>query len=272
MTNALTSLELALNFVDKCGWKVGGLDTQRAFLDETFVLHPNWQIAFLPEVDGCLEHLEVGLFGGLCQWQRHWPGPGSFAFGVVFRNSIAPLVRSMKCRGRYALVHVLEFSTDDTVPFLSSVCCVLPTAAVRILKAHFPTWVGFFTQAKCRSSKVYVMGDFNVDQLPADRADPYGHLDKRTDHHSDRRFQLQCMLNAHTLTILLVSSIVVSPRGPYDGICQTHPITRFPIGGQSVIPSRLDYVARGQNPLAELLDFWSGYLADHCCLALDIKD
>ena len=49
--------------------------------------------------------------------------------------------------------------------------------------------VRMLLRRKARGSKSIVLGDWNVDWLPLDENDPYGHRDKRDERHAERRAQ-----------------------------------------------------------------------------------
>ena len=99
------------------GGKLACIDDQAAFMSRVERDHPEWQIIFIAEVDARLASIDTTAdkFGGRCSYRRHWPGPGSFAFAVIFRSAIAPFVRDITPLGRCVIIQVsgVKGTPDD---------------------------------------------------------------------------------------------------------------------------------------------------------------
>ena len=81
------------------------MDSQAAFLQDLSRIGSRWDVLYIAEVDGRLsDGSSSDLFGGIHTWKRYWPGMGSYAFGLVFKNTFTGLVKSLKFCGRAASV------------------------------------------------------------------------------------------------------------------------------------------------------------------------
>lgn len=86
------------------GKKLGDVDSQVAFLQDLARIGSRWDVLYIAEVDGRLSDGSISnLFGGTHTWKRYWPGVGSYAFGLVFKNTFTGLVKSLTFCCRAAL-------------------------------------------------------------------------------------------------------------------------------------------------------------------------
>ena len=109
-----------------------------------------------------------------------------------------------------------------------------------------------------------VMGDFNVDILVGSQGDPFAETPGRSEHHSDRRHILNSFMRSHKLKIIPCRRIEGSPGGPFANLAATSPITRFPSGLQTGLPSRLDFALSRRITDMRFSHCWECCVADHC--------
>ena len=284
------------------GKKLSSMDSQAAFLDDLSQVATRWDVLYIAEVDGHLNNDGVAsLFGGAYTWKRHWPGVGSYACAIVFKNTFTGLVKKLKFCGRAALC-VASVSSSSLSSNGSKLCGL---GGFNGMADDGSKWwgMGCFSGQRSAACGVnlcflhgshddlngtlssvasllkkgrdgfqnFLVGDFNVDLLPAASPDPFCTNINRYMHHKDRRLQLSNLCKIFKLSLVPVKQIVGGLGGAYDELCQRFPITRLPFGDQGGLPSRLDYVFASQGPESSLRHLWHDVWADHCLLELHVK-
>ena len=96
---------MALN----CGKACGSEGKLQAAFGIVMEAVPAWDILFLSEVDGCLDHRPAPNTSHISY--RHWPGEGSFAMLLCIRDSLRHLVQSVIWRNRCGAVHLYQRSS-----------------------------------------------------------------------------------------------------------------------------------------------------------------
>ena len=208
------------------GKKLGDDDSQAAFLDFLGRRHSAWQIAFIAEADGRLNSNPGNeLFGGVCPYKRFWPGPGSYAFLVLYRPRFSSAIGRLEARGRCLL---LSIRLSDSIDSVITPALIRPSEdlassdrgkqAFNLLFMH-----GSHTDLRgcladacqllkkaVRGTPTFFLGDLNVDQMPRDRSDPFKLHTNRDLHHLDRRRDLDNMCRLHKFRLLPVAEILGS--------------------------------------------------------------
>ena len=125
---------------------------------------PFWDVAFLAEVDAMgIEHQ--------CNWQsthlvrRFHPGLGSWAMAFVIHANILHLVRAIVTRGRCMAVHLFQRTADPDKQvslFILGMHNAHGDAQIDVLSD-----AAYLIKNRPRGSRVCIIGDTNVDQLPA---------------------------------------------------------------------------------------------------------
>ena len=268
------------------GKKLSSIDSQAAFLEDLAHSCTRWDVLYIAEVDGHLfDGSTTDLFGGVYTWKRHWAGVGSVACGIVFKNSFTGLVKSLKFCGRAVLcVAAVASNTFSANGMEANVVSQGPQARSNACGVNLCFLHGSHDDLNgslsCVASLLkkgradfqnFLLGDFNVDMLPVATPDPFCPNIDRHMHHRDRRLQLSNLCKTFKLGILPVNQIVGGPGGPFNDICERYPITRLPVGDQTGLPSRLDYVFSSRGPDAVVRHVWTDVWADHCLLELTIQ-
>ena len=131
--------------------------------------------------------------------------------------------------------------------------------------------------SRCKTARLYAVGDFNVDQLPSLAADPWPGPD-RLQHHSERRSLLlslaehlgvhcqipDCGLN-FDFGNLPPNLIELTPEG-----LPVPPVSRVPTEHQQGLPSLLDYALVDDRESTRSDLIWLDHHSDHACLVLSL--
>ena len=149
---------------------------------------PHWGVAFLSEVDGLRRNLPSDPHNDYLSF-RHWPGEGSFAIQFSIKRRFRHMVRSIAWKGRCGAVHMFQKDAASGQRY-----------SLYVIGVHNPHGdaqidtladVSELMRKRPWDSKVLVVGDFNVDQLPLFGADPFADRTGRSWHHEDERVRLQ---------------------------------------------------------------------------------
>lgn len=170
---------------------------------------------------------EYSVVWGSCAWRRFWPGVGSFAFAIIIRAIFAASICSVRVRGRSASVGVRVGTPTSLTSELSEANIVNNNSDHPVGKGQQPRQNylnllfihgshtdlqgslfdgGALHRSANRIAPTLFLGDFNVDQLPVDPADPYKDNHNRIEHHRDRRLELQNMCKVLKFKLLPVHS------------------------------------------------------------------
>ena len=121
-------------------------------------------------------------------------------------------VKSVCWQGRAVRVHLLTRRADG-----------MPVHNISFIFVHMAHGeeqgitladVAYLIRTRPRGSKVTVLGDINVDQLPACSADPFDMLPNRDHHHIIERMRLDNFCEGFNLEVPLPEMTVGSPGGP----------------------------------------------------------
>ena len=145
---------------------------------------PGWTIVFLCEVDAVRGNCS-GDYNGIRTSIRHWPSQGSLAMTLYINKSRRHWVKSVCWQGRAVRVHLLCKRTDS-MPFHNT-SIILVHMAHGEEHAATTTDVAYLIRTRPRGSKVTVLGDINVDQLPVSSIHSYELLPGRHLHHRRER-------------------------------------------------------------------------------------
>ena len=226
-----------------------------AVLGTLHSMAPDWAVAFFAECDAHRHADHMHDFGDhLCR--RFWAGPGSFPFCVVIRRSRVHALRSVTQCGRACRVHFADGASlnKSFVFFHGAHGDDLPDSL---------SDAAFLVKTRSSRSQVVVMGDFNVDFLPAFSGDPFSDQPGRSARHFDNRLLLENFLESCRLELHTPTSCAGIPPGDIPVECVGVPITRVPIGDQPGLPSWIDHCA-SDGSVSDLAIHWpSDVPSDH---------
>jgi len=128
--------------------------------------------------------------------------------------------------------------------------------------------VAFLIRTRPRGSQVAVVGDINVDQLPAMSGDPFTGLPNRHVHHRAERLRLDNFCDTFGLEVSIPDFVNGCPGGPFAEFCTLAPFSRIPIGLQAgtSLPSLIDYCLAQPGMLTTTSLSWDDAPADHAWL------
>ena len=223
------------------------------------VLH--WSVIFVSEFDGTLSQREL-TYNLSHHVHRHWPGPGSFAIGIIVNSRARPYLRSLTPHGRAICAY---FKSDVT----------LDLTLVGVHGGHGEALAGsladtsFLLRSSPRLSNVLVVGDQNVDLLPSQPHDPWASRPLRQQHHSEQRDLLHAFCQRFHLNITIPTMSRETLTGPWAPFAANSIFSRVPVGGQIGIPSLLDYPLGSHNVVSSSSLFWS-HISDHAINVIDV--
>ena len=123
----------------------------------------DWGVLYIPECDADRQHrIPCNRYAHAVH--RHWPGDGSFAMSSIIHNRLRRFVRKVVCHGRCMRVYLF----DGCTVHISCVC---------IHGGHGEALLGSLADASLlirsrpSGSRILMIGDQNVDQLPLDAVD-----------------------------------------------------------------------------------------------------
>ena len=228
---------------------------------------PLWDVAFFAEFDayGNEHHIDLQ-----CEHliRRHYPGLGAWAMAIIIHHSITHLVRSISSRGRCMAVHLFQRTASAEE--------VISLFIVGIHNSHGDAQIdtladaAFLVRKRPRGSKVVVIGDFNVDQLPSLQSDPFQDTAQRGRHHIEERVRLEGFADGLELHLHIPEVCTGLPGGPYAQHCLFAPISRVPVGDSAALclPSLLDYALASRDAIKACFLFGEGVPADHALIGL----
>ena len=121
--------------------------------------------------------------------------------------------------------------------------------------------------------KVIVVGDWNVDLLPAMQSDPFHTHAGRQWRHLEERVMLRTLSDRFGLDIEVPGVTCSTPGGPFAENCLTASITRIPVGdsADTQFPSCLDYALASPGLVSHSEIHWEAAPADHAITVYFIK-
>jgi len=253
-----------------CGKCCGSTEGQCSIIDAVAEVLPKWGLIFLSEVDGFRQN-HIPNFVSPYTSFRHWPGEGSFAMKFVIRHPIRKFVRKVTWRGRCGAVHLWRRDSINNIHlnvFVIGVHISHGDAQIDALNdlAHL-------LKHRPWASKVLIVGDWNIDQLPTTALDPYSHLPWRDLHHAVERLRLDALAERFHLDVNIPSRVCSAPGGPFNTDCWYAPISRIPVGDSCAnsYPSLLDYALSSPGLVQDSTLHWHGMPADHAMNAVVIN-
>ena len=210
-----------------CGRACREVESQLAILQSAEIIWPGWTLLFLCEVDAvrgsCRE-----VYDGSHTCERHWPGPGSLPLTLYVHRLRRHWVKSVCWQGRAVRVHLLSRQSDG-----------VPSLNLSVIFTHIAHGedcpdsmadLAYLIRSRPRGSKVSVLGDINVDQLPSLSADPFHSSPSREQHHKAERMRLENFCDGLNLEVVVPEYVEGCPGGPFRDDCMFAPISRIPVG------------------------------------------
>ena len=145
----------------------------------------SWDVLFLSEADFlATRNFELDVSP---HWSRRfWPGEGSRALRLVVHQRLSGFRRHVSWKGRAGMLEVLAGSDHCRRKSALSILGVHGPHEDEQLPEFFND-LSWLLASRSKSTPVLAVGDWNIDELPRLRQDPF-HLDPgRSDHHSFRR-------------------------------------------------------------------------------------
>ena len=233
---------------------------------------PNWGVIYLSEADALRQdHHPTSSFGHTVY--RNWPGEGSVAMQFIVRRRVRHLARNVSWKGRCGALHLFRRDTNTLTNnhiniYIIGVHCPHGDEQVDTLAdlAHL-------LRRRPGGSKVLVVGDWNIDQLPVLSYDPYRDKDDREQHHHPERMRLQTLIDRFRLLIVLPSAVHSVLGGPFSLACSMAPISRIPTGETTeyCTPSLLDYGLATPGLVTDSGLHWQGAPADHAVTVFNLQ-
>jgi hypothetical protein len=247
----------------RCGGRDGGVSK----IEEAFKTVKDWNIAYLSEFDALKECGRTTISGGW--WQRWWPGPGSCSMAFLIRTSLAHCIHNVLWRGRCGMV-ILKLMPLGQLASSWVVVLGLHGSHDETQEEVWDDAAWLLAQAP-RLAKIIAVGDWNVDQLPAQSDDPWADLPERGEHHRLRRADLSLWASAFGLQYEEIGQSFGVMGGPWSGVMACCPISRVPLGEQAALtkPSLLDYAFCARNPCLGTSLHWDRVPADHALLKVE---
>ena len=185
---------LSLNCQGKGGTKTG-IQTIISVVNQVC---RDWHVLFLSEVDFHEDpNFDIDLSP---HWsRRHHPGQGSRAMRFVVNRTVRELYSDISWNGRFGVLQLVATTSKNG----SSDRAV-------ILGLHGPHSEDELAQLFCDASsvlascmgrcKILATGDWNVDELPATKEDPFFAASERLEHHLERRTLRNSWLEANSMS------------------------------------------------------------------------
>ena len=196
-------------------------------------------IAFISEADHSSSlSLHSEFDSQTHQFIRHVPR-GGYAMGFLVPKHLHQLVRCVRWRNRCGSLKVRAADVDGRAVDL--LICGHHGGHLEQIN-HSLTDLAHLLRKKTRNCSVIVIGDHNIDLLPALGTDPWSNFPDRCKRHQHRREALYAFCNAWGLQIVLPSHCRGAPQGAFRDQASAC-FSRIPLGGQEEVqlPSLLDY-------------------------------
>ena len=190
-----------------CGKACGsqwGFDSAIGVVTESV---PDWTVLFIPEVDAFLDSRLARPSSHLTF--PHWPGEGSFAMQVCIRSAARHLVQDVIWLNRCGAVHFFQRSKDLHAGI--NLYLVVVHNSHGDFQDEVILDVADLVRQKPLGADVCIIGDWKIDQLPANGADPWSEKLGRSAHHRVSRTKLAAFLDRHSLELATPANIMSSP-------------------------------------------------------------
>ena len=189
----------------------------------------------------------------------------------LIRRRFQHMVRSVVWKGRCGALHLFQRGTIGGQHF--NVFVVGVHLSHGDLQIDALSDAAHLLRMRPWGSKILVVGDFNVDQLPISASDPFPDSPHRSLHHHFERLRLQSWSDHFRLAYVEPQCVFSSPGGPFNEACMVAPITRIPVGqtSDSCLPSLIDYGFASKDLVASCAIHWDGVPADHAIISFSLK-
>ena len=251
------------------------LDSVLAFIESVERSQALWNVIFISEVDGKLEHLPKRAFckvdGHLVL--RHWPGHGSHAMMFIVHRNLVHAYRDCIWKGRAGGLRLYSRGLSSS-PNINLVIIGVHGAhgdQLPISLMHASTVIRTLRCKQSSSAQVIALGDWNVDLLPSMACDHWFDVPDRLAHHLDRRIILNEWAANFEFEVFTPASIVSSPGGSWALEAASSPITRIPSGLQIGLPSCLDFAIGSFQLVSNVICDWSLPFSDHALLVFELN-
>ena len=193
---------------------------------------------------------------------RHHPGKGSRAMRWIIRAHYNRAVRSCVWRGRCGAIHIHTANIN--------------IYAIGLHAAHgdgLPESlrdVAVLAKGRPWGAKLLILGDWNVDLLPAHSADPFAGQAGRAERHAFERRWLDSLVAAFHLEVSVPARCVDAPAGKWAECTIGTPVTRVPLGEAPGLPSLLDFAVASPALVQELWSSWNAAPGDHAMIIANL--
>ena len=237
--------------------KMGDQNSLYAMINEIEHQIDVWDIVFICEYDGVTSERDISWVEDHYMY-RHWPGPGSFSMAFIVHKRLRYALKSIVPHGRA----LQAYFKDDMA--LDLVVIGVHGGHEDSLQSSFADVSYLLRSSKRLSSKV-VIGDHNIDLLPALANDPWASRTHRQQHHEQQRDYLHAFCDRSGLCINIPDQTGDPLTGPWASHNLECVFSRIPIGDQTGLPSLLDYALSSASTVSSSSLVWNSF-SDHAFL------
>ena len=183
-----------------------------------------WSATFISELDTACRDEVIDLGGGH-KLYCHWPGLGSSRMAWLVSCNTVPLITEIFWAGRtggLCLSNRLQgINTVDVV------CMGIHGAHDDALYDNLANLAQGVRKRRRAKTKI-VVGDWNIDQLPALANNPWCDSVGREERHHTLRTCLRSLTDALNLELVIPEEVASGPGGPFALEALMAPISRIP--------------------------------------------